>query len=74
MEHQGSCHCRLKCPNCSAFVLLFFIISLLFQLFFQLLALLQNKKLQFGLEFIAENRPIASSMTDNRCSQHQAAA
>ena len=43
-EHQGSCHCRLNRQNCSDFVLLFCIISLLLQLYFQLFALFQNKK------------------------------
>ncbi len=64
-EHLVSCHCCLKCPNCSTFMLLFFIISLLLQLYFPLFALFQNKKWQLGLEFIADNRPIASSITGN---------
>ena len=67
-EHQGSCHCRLKCQNCSLLVLLFYIISRLLQLFFQLLALFQNKTKISGLEFIADNRPITSSITGECCS------
>jgi hypothetical protein len=59
------CHCRLKRQNSSVFVLLFYIISLLLQLFFQLFALFQNKKSLFGLEFIADNRPIASSNSEH---------
>ena len=42
--HWGSCQCCLKCPNSSAHMLLFCILSLLLQLFFQLYALFQNKK------------------------------
>jgi len=59
------CHCRLKRQNSSVFVLLFYIISLLLQLFFQLFALFQNKKSLFGLEFIADNRPIALSNSEH---------
>ena len=44
MAHRGSCQCCLKCPNSSAYMLLFHIMSLLLQLFFQLYALFQNKK------------------------------
>ena len=43
------------------------IMSLLLQLFFQLYALFQNKKSLLGLEFIADYRPIASSITDEQC-------
>ena len=61
-EHQGSYHCCLELPNCSAFVLLFYIISLLLQLFFQLFALFENKKSHLGLDFIANYTLIASSI------------
>ena len=44
------------------------IISLLLQLFFWLLPLLQMKIMRFGLEFIAKSRQIASSITGDRCS------
>ena len=63
MAHRGSCQCCLKCPNSSAYMLLFHIMSLLLQLFFQLYALFQNKKSLFGLDFIADYRTIASSIT-----------
>ena len=47
MEHHGSCQCCLKCRYWSAHMLLFYIISLLFQLFFLLYPLFQNKKITF---------------------------
>ena len=68
MGHQGSCQCCLKCPNSSAYMLLFHIMSLLLQLFFQLYALFQNKKSLFRLDFIADNRRIAESIMRDRCS------
>ena len=47
MEHHGSCQCCLKCLYWSAHTLLFYIISLLFQLFFLLYPLFRNKKITF---------------------------
>ena len=43
-------------------------VSLLLQLIFQSLALFQNKTKTSGLEFIADNRSITSSITGERCS------
>ena len=68
MGHPGSCQCCLKCPNSSAHMQLFHIMSLLLQLFFQLYTLFQNKKSLFQLDFIADNRLIAESIMHDRCS------
>ncbi len=58
MEHWGSCCCCRKCPNCHDYMRLFYIISRLIRLFFQLYALFHNQKSHSGLEFIAESMQI----------------
>ena len=59
--------------ECAQTVTIIAIMSLLLQLLFQLYALFHNQK-QLGLEFIADYRPIASSITEEQCLQHPAAA
>ena len=60
--------------KCAQTVTIIAIMSLLLQLLFLLYALFQNQKSHLGLEFIADYRPIASSITEEQCLQHPAAA
>jgi hypothetical protein len=60
--------------ECAQTVTIIAIMSILLQLLFQLYALFHNQKSYLGLEFIADYRPIASSVTEEQCSQHPAAA
>ena len=60
--------------ECAQTVTIIAIMSLLLQLLFQLYALFHNQKSHLGLEFIADYRPIASSITEEQCLQHPAAA
>jgi hypothetical protein len=57
--------------ECAQTVTIIAIMSILLQLLFQLYELLfHNQKSHLGLEFIADYRPIASSVTEEQCSQH----
>ena len=60
--------------ECAQTVTIIAIMSILLQLLFLSYALFQNQKSHLGLEFIADYRPIASSIKEEQCLQHPAAA
>ncbi len=66
MEHRRSCRSCQKCPNCNDYSQLLYIISQLLRLFFRLYALCQKWKSHLWLEFIADYRPISSSITEEQ--------
>ena len=65
-EHQGSCHC---CWNAQTVPLLWYYFSLYhYYCNYTIICIIPKQKSLLGLEFIADNLPLASFITGEHCS------